>query len=161
MSVLNDKYPGKRRLDNEVEMYSEHVYGYFDYLRQIGKGVKFGRNYFYPAMVAVCTDGRLRSCRDYSHRAIVDEYKRTIMHKEMEKRFGKISSRNDFRKLSKERFPIGQCAEQHAAQQLLLYPPLRHSHINIQRDMFFSKAMRPSTGEVFPYCENCKALFDL
>lgn len=161
MSVLNNKFPGKRQLDDEVEAYSESMYGYFDYLRKIGKGVKFGRKYFYPAMVAVCTDNRLSVCRDYSHRAIVDEYKDTCMHEEMEKRFGKISSRNDFRKLSKERFSIGQCAEQHAAQQLLYYSRLMRGPINIQRDIYFSKAVRPSTGEVFPYCKNCKALFDL
>lgn len=112
-------------------------------------------------MVAVCTDGKKWCCRSYSHWAIVDEYKDTCMHEEMEKRFGKISSRNDFRKLSKERFPIGQCAEQHAAQQLLHYSRLMHCPINIQRDIYFSKAVRPSTGEMFPYCNNCKALFDL
>lgn len=158
MSLLNDNFSGKAFLDWEVVSYSECVYGYFDYLRRIGKAVKFSRKYFYPAMVAVCTDDKQRfSPRSYSHRAEVGEYELTSMLSEMEKRFGVIQSRNDFRKLSKERFPIGQCAEQHAANELLLY-----CHpINIKRDVFFSKAVRPSTGEVFPYCKNCKKLFDL
>ena len=158
MSLLNDRFKGKALLDNDVVSYSEYVYDHFDYLRRIGKAVRFSRKYFYPAMVAVCTDDKqsqISGC--YSHRAEVGEYKLTSMLSEIEKRFGGIKSRNDFRKYSKERFPIGQCAEQHAANGLLLY----RGPLNIRRDIFFSKAVRPSTGEVFPYCNNCKKLFDL
>ena len=51
---------------------------------------------------------------------------------------------------------FGNCAEQHAANNLWA---LQHT---IKRDNFeFSKPIRPRTGEIRPYCENCCKLFNL
>lgn len=50
---------------------------------------------------------------------------------------------------------IGQCAEPHAANEIL---EAKGCAIN---DLKFSLAMRPRTQTYQPYCENCKAIFKL
>ena len=50
--------------------------------------------------------------------------------------------------------PIGNCAEQHAAEILLNNNPKCGPH-----DIIFSSAFRPRTDEIIPYCANCKKLF--
>lgn len=52
------------------------------------------------------------------------------------------------------KYPIGNCAEQHAAEILLNDNPQCGLH-----DIVFSSAFRPRTDEIVPYCENCKKLF--
>ena len=49
---------------------------------------------------------------------------------------------------------FGNCAEQHAVNDLLS----RYPDINV-KNIEFSKAIRPRTGEIRPYCQNCKLLF--
>ena len=51
---------------------------------------------------------------------------------------------------------FGNCAEQHAVNYLLS----RNPNIKI-KDIEFSKAIRPRTGEIRQYCANCKKLFNL
>lgn len=49
---------------------------------------------------------------------------------------------------------IGNCAEQHAVNDLMLRNPgLKPKNVE------FSNAIRPRTGEIRPYCENCCKLF--
>lgn len=52
--------------------------------------------------------------------------------------------------------PIGQCAEQHAAEILL---QKRKSYI--VKNILFSTAFRPRTSEIFDYCDNCIKIFNL
>ena len=54
---------------------------------------------------------------------------------------------------SKVKHPIGYCAEQNVANRLMLDTD---KHF---QDIQFSLAIRPKTGEVVPYCDNCKQLF--
>jgi hypothetical protein len=49
--------------------------------------------------------------------------------------------------------PIGYCAEQNVANRLML---ATDKHFD---DIQFSLAIRPKTGEIVPYCDNCKQLF--
>lgn len=105
MSLLNDRFKGKALLDNDVVSYSEYVYDHFDYLRRIGKAVRFSRKFFYPAMVAVCTDDKqsqISGC--YSHRAEVGEYKLTSMLSEIEKRLGGSNHVMTFESIQKRGF---------------------------------------------------------
>lgn len=49
--------------------------------------------------------------------------------------------------------PIGYCAEQNVANRLMLDEDAQID------DIRFSVAIRPRTGEIIDYCDNCKALF--
>lgn len=50
--------------------------------------------------------------------------------------------------------PIGYCAEQNVANRLMLFTDAPYQCIE------FSIAIRPKTGQVIPYCDNCKRLFN-
>lgn len=52
--------------------------------------------------------------------------------------------------------PIGQCAEQHAAETF--FKKNKKNHI---KDILFSTPFRPRTSEAFDYCENCIKIFNL
>lgn len=55
-----------------------------------------------------------------------------------------------------EKWPIGQCAEQHAANEVI-----KNSSLPVLDDFQFSDAVFAKDPEVIkPYCRNCKALFD-
>lgn len=49
--------------------------------------------------------------------------------------------------------PIGYCAEMNVANRLMLATDEPY------QDAKFSIAIRPKTGEIIPYCDNCKSLF--
>lgn len=51
--------------------------------------------------------------------------------------------------------PIGYCAEQNVANRLFLDSNDNTAILKIR----FSKAVRPLTGELVPYCDNCKTVF--
>lgn len=162
MSKHNNTFKGKARLDQEAEDYRDSVYSYFEHQRTHGFPPQFGE-YFFPAMVAACTNRKqsVIVCKS-SGKPVLLEYKSTCMLNEMKKSFGRINKIEDLRTLSREpKFPIGQCAEQHGANTLLSRNVVKNKINNIKTDIFFSKAIRPSTGEVFPYCKNCSTLFDL
>lgn len=55
---------------------------------------------------------------------------------------------------SKVKHPIGYCAEQNVANRLMLVTNKHFSEVQ------FSLAIRPKTGEIVPYCDNCKTLFN-
>ena len=162
MSKHNNTFRGKARLDQEAEKYSDSVYGYFAHRKSRGFAPQFGE-YFFPAMIAACTDKKqsVIECKS-SGKPVLLEYKSTCLLNEMKNSFGSIYKIEDLRTLSLEpKFPIGQCAEQHAANALLGRKVAKGHISNIKTDIFFSKAIRPATGEVFPYCKNCSTLFDL
>lgn len=51
---------------------------------------------------------------------------------------------------------IGNCAEQHAANNLLIL----NQNVDID-SIDYSKAIRPRTGEIILYCENCQKILKL
>lgn len=168
MAKDNETFVGKADLDNRVDAYTEKVYGTFDYDRMVGRTPRFGK-YYYPAMVVCCSDkSRKNYGESYSRTPYVKEYELTNMAGEMSRIYNmpRPFSFKDLKLHSLEsRFRIGNCAEQHAANEMLFCIKQRHQDVytqmKIKEDVYFSKAVRPSTGEVFPYCINCKALFDL
>jgi len=167
MAKDNNKFTGKNRLDIEARRYSCLVYDYFDFYRKNGWGKLFGR-YYYPAMIATCCDkDELMTKSGFADKGSVEEYKLTGMLDEMAADFNNgqlITDRDTFKEKSLNKYPIGQCAEQHATNELLFcerWDKSINRLLNIKTDVYFSIAVRPSTGEVFDYCENCKKLFNL
>lgn len=53
---------------------------------------------------------------------------------------------------------LGRCAEQHAANNLGKKKQVRSLEID---RVVFSESVRPRTMEIFPPCENCKAIFPM
>lgn len=49
---------------------------------------------------------------------------------------------------------IGSCAEPRAANRLIR----NNNHVGLNQ-ILFSTALRPRTGQVVPYCDNCRATF--
>lgn len=122
MAKDNAKFTGKNRLDIEARRYSFLVYDYFDLYRKNGWGKLFGR-YYYPAMIAICCDKDEKMIRgSFSDKGSVEEYKLTGMLNEMAVDFNNgqpIIDKEAFREKSLNKYPIGQCAEQHATNELL------------------------------------------
>lgn len=162
MSKQNNSFPGKPFLDKRVEQFADLVYATFDDDRINGRMKSFGE-YYFPAMVSVCTD--VNSCfhsEGFADSPDVNEYKRTSMLSTMEADFyhgQRIKDVDAFKKVSLCIHPLGQCAEQHAANDLL--QKKRIAYLDIKKDIFFSKAVRPVNMIEFPPCDNCKKLFDL
>lgn len=168
MAKDNNRFPGKNRLDLDVRHYSFCVYDYFDFYRKNGWKPLFNGHY-YPAMVASCCDDRgMMTRRGFAHKSTAAEYRLTGMINEMESDFNNgqpITEWNSFRnKRTPAGYPLGQCAEQHAANELIfceIWDNRINRMLNMKKEIYFSIAVRPSTGEVFDYCCNCKRLFDL
>lgn len=112
--------------------------------------------------VCVCTDDNYKLLgEDYSRKPCLKEYNETQMLAEMGKQFcpnGKLPGLEDLKTYSLQGFCIGQCAEQHAANELLKG---LGCHKNIKKDIIFGKAVRCVTGEEWPYCKNCQDLFNI
>lgn len=105
----------------------------------------------YPAMASVCKwVGNNKKYRGCSKKANDSNYPDSILKKEL-LLLGSIGSSN--KKFCK--YPIGNCAEPHAARELLK----NERHCRDLKDIHFSVAMRPRTREIFPPCENCKRVF--
>ena len=162
MSKQNNSFSGKHLLDKRVEKFADYVYATFDDDRTQGRMKSFGE-YYYPAMVSVCTDVNSRFASEgFADSPDVYEYSKTSLLSEMEADFyqrRRIKDTDAFKKASLCTHPLGQCAEQHAANDLLRQRGA--AYLNIKKDIFFSKAVRPVNGKVFDPCDNCKKLFDL
>lgn len=98
-----------------------------------------------PAAVAVCAKSK-KIGKGYSH-APFPKSANPVICKWI------TNSLGSFNVICKN--AIGHCAEQHAVQNL---KGLNVSDISLVR---FSRAYRPRTGQILPYCENCKYLFGL
>ena len=101
-------------------------------------------------MAAICHN---RDCTvkraSYSHRPNNEEYHHVLKNKlQLLDEIGKKPG------IPGTRYPIGNCAEQHAAN---IY--MKQCGANDLNDLYFSMAMRPRTKEVFDYCDNCKDTF--
>ena len=73
----------------------------------------------------------------------------TICHDKTRNKFAK-GKRSKIGK----RYVIGNCAEQHAGNNYM-----NKFHENNIGNLYFMEAVRPRTMQVFPYCDNCKAIF--
>ena len=104
----------------------------------------------YPAMAAICHDDRCYNKRySYSHYPQKGEYNQVLEQKL--KQLGNVGERC---KNPGCRYIIGNCAEQHAANNYMKY-----YNENILGNLYFTKAMRPRTKQIFDYCDNCKDTF--
>lgn len=161
MATNNHFFRGKKVLDAISETYADEVFGEFEYWRNMG--IMMFPNRYYPTMVCSCTDRRETAyVANYSHKPSLAEYGETKMLEEMGREFspaGRISSKKELHRLSMHIFPIGQCAEQHAANDLL---KILGNAPDIKHDLYFGKPVRTATGEDnIPYCDNCSSLFNL
>lgn len=163
MAKNNNSFPAKPYLDAQVDKYADYVYATFEYDRINGRMKSFG-DFYYPAMVSVCTDiDNQFQAEGFADSPKVDEYGKTSLLKAMEDDFNQskpIRSLNAFKKVSLcNGYPLGQCSEQHAANDLLQINDAER--LNIKSEIFFSKAVRPANRKDFDPCDNCKKLFDM
>lgn len=158
----NNTFPNKPFLDNRVDQFADYVYATFDDDRINGRMKSFG-DYYYPAMVSVCSDASCRHLSEgFADSPNAAEYRKTSILGTMEAVFFQKQSIKDtdaFKKASLCTHPLGQCSEQHAANNLLQMRGA--ANLDIKKDIFFSKAVRPVNMRVFPPCDNCQKLFDL
>ena len=112
-----------------------------------------GRVNDYPAMVASCCRSEIETPLEiftaYSESPKVAGY-----NSKLKKHLTNVGQLGTIIPSCKN--PIGQCAEQHAAEKLL---QKRKNYI--VKNILFSTAFRPRTSEIFDYCENCIKLFNL
>ena len=159
----NQNIQSKAGIDSESKKYADEIFYAFDGFRNWNSGYHFRNKYkYYPTMVCVCTDDNYKLLgEDYSRKPCLKEYNETQMLAEMGKQFcpnGKLPGLEDLKTYSLQGFSIGQCAEQHAANELLKG---LGCHKNIKKDIIFGKAVRCVTGEEWPYCKNCQDLFNI
>lgn len=157
--------PYNRKIDPEVKNYSEFLYAqhlekvkHYDVKRRwaeikmlTGRDSKPMTEYWdVPSVCEVCHGGG-KSARDYS-RGIRENHIPAILKSEL-KKIGPIGS---IRKDRKCLYPIGHCAEQHSAMALY------RKNVSISPNKIeFGKAVRPRTGQVIAFCQNCKDVFNL
>ena len=101
-------------------------------------------------MAAIFHDrGRNLKRASYSHHPVESEF-HDVLKRELMKlgKIGKGCSKPG------DRFVIGNCAEQHAAN---LY--MKQYGENNLGNLYFTKAMRPRTKQERVYCDNCKDTF--
>lgn len=134
--------------DKEILNYCEHICN--AHLQTLRKN-KGGAWYWdYPAMAAICHDsGRMVKRASYSHYPRKDEF-----HPVLECQLLLLGEIGKSSKKPGKRFTIGNCAEQHAANIFM-----KQCHEDKLKNLYFSKAMRPRTKQIFPYCDNCKDIF--
>lgn len=108
----------------------------------------------YPAMMVSCcvspSNSSLKIYTKHSCKPLKKFYKNTSLITEMEL-LGKIGKGS---KICAN--PVGQCAEQHAAEMLL-----RDNPTYPIKKILFSTAFRPRTNEAFDYCDNCIKIFNI
>lgn len=135
--------------DIEILHYCEHICN--AHIQTLRRNHNTGTWYYdYPAMAAICHN---RTCTikrsSYSHRPQSSEF-----HLVLERKLLSLGSMGEKPSLEGRRYPIGNCAEQHAAN---IY--MKQCSENDLKRLYFSKAMRPRTKEVFNSCDNCKDIF--
>lgn len=133
----------------EIVHYCEHICNAhiqtlrYDYKKRV-------RFWDYPAMAAICHDiACMKKRASYSHRPQKDEF-----HPALQKALLCLGEIGEKCKRPGNRYPIGNCAEQHAAN---IY--MKQCEEKDLSKLFFSVAMRPRTKQIFEYCDNCKDVF--
>ena len=113
----------------------------------------------YPAAVVLCwvseesLKGRRRPLFHFGHSGSYSMNK-IVSNSTLKERLDQLGKIGNYSNLSKN--PIGNCAEQHAAAELLD----NHPSCGINQ-IIFSSAFRPRTDEIVSYCGNCKKIFNL
>lgn len=135
--------------DEEILHYCEHICNAHVQTLRLNKDT--GTWYWdYPATAAICHDrGRSMKKSSYSHRPKSNEF-----HQVLDRKLRVLGEIGKQPKIPGKRYPIGNCAEQHAANSFM-----KQYGENDLNNLYFSKAMRPRTKEVFDYCDNCKDTF--
>ncbi len=105
-----------------------------------------------PRVAVVCCAHRNQSYKGYSKRVNCNSYENTPDLKNALLRLlppnGKIGDTSNLCP-----YPVGNCAEPHAAHECIRKEEVRLASIH------FSTARIITTGEIMPYCENCKHTF--
>lgn len=135
--------------DVEIIHYCEHIMN--AHIQTLRLNMNTGTWYWdYPAMAVICHD---RGCNvkrsSYSHYP-----KKIEFHPVLEVKLLELGSIGERGKKRGKRYIIGNCAEQHAAN--IFMKKYNENNLN---NLFFSKAMRPRTKQVFAYCDNCRDTF--
>ena len=135
--------------DEEILDYCKHIiHAHIQTVRNDRKNKTW--YWDYPAMAAICHNSSCNAKRgSYSHYPQKKEFHQVLERKLME--LGEIGGHS--RKTGK-RYIIGNCAEQHAANNYM-----KQCEEDDLNNLYFSKAMRPRTKQVFEYCDNCKDTF--
>lgn len=135
--------------DKEVLNYCEHICN--SHLQVVRKDRKKGTWYWdYPAMAAICHDINCYVKRSsYSHYPKKNEF-----HPVLEGQLLSLGMIGGKCSHPDHKYTIGNCAEQHAANIFM-----KQYGENDLKKLFFSKAMRPRTKQIFDYCKNCKVIF--
>lgn len=137
--------------DEEILHYCEHICN--THIQVLRKNINHGKctwYWDYPAMAAVCHDKGCHAKRvSYSHYPQKDEF-----HPVLERKLLELGNIGECCHLPGKRYIIGNCAEQHAANKYM-----KQCGEDNLRHLYFSKAMRPRTKQVFEYCDNCKNTF--
>ena len=102
-----------------------------------------------PAMAAICHDKRdTHFAKGYAHNP-----KGTKWHSFLKRKLLALGNIGKGSHIG-QRYIIGNCAEQHAGNNYM-----NKYHENDVSKLHFTEAVRPRTMQVFPYCDNCKAIF--
>ena len=104
-----------------------------------------------PAMAVICFDKNHKNPqKGFAHKPSQNGW-HSFLKKKLEKNLGNIG---DHPKIGKH-YIIGNCAEQHAGNIFMNKYSVKNTN-----ELYFSKAVRPRTMEVHPYCDNCKKIFE-
>jgi len=150
----------KQFLDQKVRSLSEEIDKLCERRRQQGKAPSFGK-YYHPAIaVCCCTSSSVGKIG----KGVACEPRISVYHCKianlLKRKLGNVIGGKSTK--TNCCYPIGQCAEPHAANN---YLKVINPYINPETDLFFSTPYRPRTKgpikvfKVFPYCENCKSTF--
>ncbi len=143
----------KKPFDPHIEIlhYCEHIMNtHIQVLRYYKKTKTW--YWDYPAMAAICYDlSRYKKRSSFSYYPTSSDYQTVAELKNKLLELGEIGMHTT--KTGSSNI-IGNCAEQHAAD--LFMKRYRSFHL---QNLYFSKALRPRTKQVFDPCENCKYVF--
>ena len=100
-------------------------------------------------MATICHDiQRMHFAKGYAHHP-----KGTKWHSSLKRELLKLGDIGKRSRLGRG-YIIGNCAEQHAGNNYM-----NRFHENNIHHLYFTETVRPRTMEVFPSCDNCKAVF--
>lgn len=134
--------------EKEILNYCEHICN--AHLQTV-RNRKNGTWYWdYPAMAVICHDYGCNVKRaSYSHSP-----KKCEFHPVLRNQLQSLGPIGGHCCRLGRRYIIGNCAEQHAANIFMN----QLNEVNLS-NLYFSKAMRPRTKQIFDYCNNCEDTF--
>lgn len=133
----------------EIRKYCEHIRKAHIEVRRFNKKDK---TWYWdlPAMASICHDGHYSNMkRGFSHRPEGSKWVGVLVVR-LKTILGRIGEHS----IKGKRYIIGNCSEQHAANNYI-----SHYHENDVNNLYFSEAVRPRTMQVYEPCDNCKAIF--